>query len=321
MSPDARLVADIGGTRARFALLDRTGSPGLVRILAVSDFPGPVEAIQTYLGEVGAPALQAAAIALAAPIHGEVVRLTNAAWSFSRDQLKSRLGLRRVLLLNDFTALALSLPHLGSADLRQVGAGTSVELAAKAVLGPGTGLGVSGVLFHRGCWLALSGEGGHCSLAPTDARESAILALAWRELGHVSAERLLSGSGLPLLNRLVAAVDGRRDEPLSTAEIVSRALSRQDVQCQAVIETFCAMLGSMAGNLALTLGAQGGVYVGGGIIPRLGELFDHSPFRVRFEAKGRFGSYLAAIPTYVMLSPTPALLGAAHALAESEGYP
>jgi glucokinase len=150
MSPDARLVADIGGTRARFALLDRTGSPGLVRILAVSDFPGPVEAIQTYLGEVGAPALQAAAIALAAPIHGEVVRLTNAAWSFSRDQLKSRLGLRRVLLLNDFTALALSLPHLGAADLRQVGAGTSVELAAKAVLGPGTGLGVSGVLFHRG---------------------------------------------------------------------------------------------------------------------------------------------------------------------------
>jgi glucokinase len=205
MSAEGMLVADIGGTRARFALLDQTGSPNLVRIFTVSDFPGPVEAIQTYLDEVGAPALQAAAIALAAPIHGEVVRLTNAAWSFSRDQLKSRLGLRRLLLLNDFTALALSLPHLGSADLRQVGAGTSVELAAKAVLGPGTGLGVSGVLFHRGCWLALSGEGGHCSLAPTDARESAILALAWRELGHVSAERLLSGSGLPLLNRLVAA--------------------------------------------------------------------------------------------------------------------
>lgn len=321
MTPYAMLVADIGGTRARFALLDESGSPERVRILAVADFAGPAEAIQAYLTEVGCPGLQAAAIALAGPVHDEVVGLTNGAWTFARADLKARLGLSRLLLLNDFTALALSLPQLDAADLHQVGGGEPIELAPKAVLGPGTGLGVSGVFFDRGHWLALTGEGGHCSLSPADARESTILALARLEFDHVSAERLLSGSGLPLLHRLVAEVDGRRGEPLSTAEIVARAVAGNDVQCRAVIDTFCAMLGSVAGNLALTLGAQGGMYVGGGIIPRLGELFDHSPFRARFEAKGRFAAYLAAIPTYVMLSPTPALLGAAHALADSEACP
>ncbi len=319
MSSPSLLVADIGGTRARFALLDDQGAPDRVRVLAVADFAGPMEAIEAYLAEFGSPALRAAAIALAAPVHEPVIRMTNAPWTFSRVEIISRLRLTRLLMLNDFTALALSLPYLAAADLRQIGGGRAVGLAAKAVLGPGTGLGVSGVLFDRGHWLALTGEGGHCSLAPGDRREAEILALAWRELGHVSAERLLSGTGLPLLYRLVAEVDGRRRDSLSTAEIVGHALSGEDPQCRAVIDTFCAMLGSMAGNLALTLGAQGGLYVGGGIIPRLGEVFDRSAFRARFEAKGRFAAYLAAIPTYVMLCPTPALLGAAHALVENEG--
>ncbi|MBL8395888.1 MAG: glucokinase [Candidatus Accumulibacter sp.] len=321
MSKNTRLVADIGGTHARFALLGETGAPEMVRILPVAGFAGPVEAIQAYLAELDDPSLHAAALAIAAPVHQEPIRLTNATWTFTSDDIKSRLGLQQVLLLNDFTALALSLPHLGNNQLRQIGHGAPVDRATKAVLGPGTGLGVSGVLYHGGRWLALATEGGHCSLAPADGREASILALAWREFPHVSAERLLSGSGLPLLHRLVAAVDGQPEEPLSTAEIVARAVGGQDAQCSAVVDTFCAMLGSVAGNLALTLGAQGGVYVGGGIIPRLGELFDRSSFRARFEAKGRFASYLAAIPTYVVLSPTPALLGAAHALADSEGHP
>lgn len=315
------LVADIGGTRARFALLDELGAPHLTRILAVADFAGPIEAIEAYLAEIGCRSLRAAAIALAAPVHDEDIRLTNGSWTFSREQIRSRLGIARLILLNDFTALALSLPRLTTSDLRQVGGGTPRPLAPKAVLGPGTGLGVSGVIHDRGRWLALAGEGGHCSLAPADGREAAILALAWRELQHVSAERLLSGGGLPLLNRLVAEVDGRACEALGTVDIVARALANDDVQCAAVIDTFCAMLGSLAGNLALTLGAQGGVYIGGGIIPRLGARFERSAFRARFETKGRFAAYLAAIPTYVMLSPTPALLGAAHALAESKDGP
>jgi len=321
MIPGARLVADIGGTHARFALLDERGLPERVRVLAVADYVGPVEAVQAYLHEFDSPPLRAAAIALAAPVHADVIRMTNADWVFVRADITARLGLAQLLLLNDFAALALSLPHLAAADLRQVGGGTVVPLAPKAVLGPGTGLGVSGVFFARGRWLALTGEGGHCSLAPGDRREAEILALAWREFAHVSAERLLSGSGLPLLYRLVGEVDGWSGESLATPEIVARAVSGDDPRCRAVIDTLCAMLGAMAGNLALTLGAQGGVYVGGGIIPRLGDLFDRSAFRTRFEAKGRFAAYLVAIPTYVMLCPTPALLGSAHALADSEGCP
>jgi glucokinase len=321
MIPGALLVADIGGTHARFALLDERGLPERVRVLAVADYVGPVEAVQAYLHEFDSPPLRAAAIALAAPVHADVIRMTNADWVFVRADITARLGLAQLLLLNDFAALALSLPHLAAADLRQVGGGTVVPLAPKAVLGPGTGLGVSGVFFARGRWLALTGEGGHCSLAPGDRREAEILALAWREFAHVSAERLLSGSGLPLLYRLVGEVDGWSGESLATPEIVARAVSGDDPRCRAVIDTLCAMLGAMAGNLALTLGAQGGVYVGGGIIPRLGDLFDRSAFRTRFEAKGRFAAYLVAIPTYVMLCPTPALLGSAHALADSEGCP
>lgn len=313
------IVGDIGGTHARFALLDEANRPQRVQVLPVADFAGPVEAVQAYLAASASPRPSAAAIAIAAPVHDGVVALTNASWSFSREDIMARLGLRQLLLLNDFSALALSLPHLPSGELRQVGSGSPATGAVKAVLGPGTGLGVSGLLHHAGHWLPLSGEGGHCSLSPADAREAAVLALAWREYEHVSAERILSGSGLPLLHRLVAEVDARTHVPLNTIEIVARAVAGNDPQCAAVIDTFCALLGSLAGNLALTLGARGGVYVGGGIIPRLGEIFDRSPFRARFEAKGRFASYLATIPTYVILSPAPALLGAAQALAACEG--
>ncbi len=322
MKAPARLVADIGGTHARFALLDRQGVPSALRVLAVAEHAGPVEAIGAYLADVGQPCLSAAALAIAATVVDEsvadnAVRLTNAGWVFSRTEIRRRLGLTQLLLLNDFTALALSLPHLAAGDLRQVGPGAALPLAPKAVLGPGTGLGVSGLLAERGRWLPLSGEGGHVSLAPADAREAAILALAWREMPHVSAERLVSGSGLPLLHRLVAEVDEGVYRELPAAGIVAEALAG-DALCRAVIDTFCALLGTLAGNLALTLGAQGGVYLGGGIVPRLGTLFDDSPFRRRFEAKGRFGPYLAAIPTYVMLCPAPALTGAACALAEAE---
>ncbi len=317
MERRTRLVADVGGTHARFALLDEKGIPRRAEVFAVADFAGPVEAIEAFLARRGEGDLEAAAIALAAPVHEDVIRLTNASWVFHRTEIEARLGLRRLLLVNDFTALALSLPHLDASDLRQVGTGRSVPLAPKAVLGPGTGLGVSGLLYDRGHWLALAGEGGHCSLAPGDRREAELLALAWRDYGHVSAERLLSGSGLPLLHRLLGEVDGRPPVALTTPEIVARALAGDDPHCRVVIDTFCALLGSQAGNLALTLGARGGVYVGGGIIPRLGELFDQSDFRRRFEAKGRFASYLAAIPTFVMLCPTPALLGAAYALADA----
>jgi glucokinase len=327
-----RLVADIGGTHARFAVLDARGVPGSVRILAVADHAGPVEAINAYLDDemhqahgrkrCGRPLLSAAALAIAATVGGDSVRLTNGRWTFSRSEIVRRLGLARLVLLNDFTALALSLPFLAADELRQVGGGVPVSLAPRAVLGPGTGLGVSGLFAADGRWLPLAGEGGHVSLAPADAREAAILALAWREMPHVSAERLISGTGLPFLHRLVAEVDAGADQPGGApdrlpADIVAQALAG-DALCRATVDTFCAMLGTLAGNLALTLGAQGGVYIGGGIVPRLGSLLEQSPFRARFEAKGRFAGTLAAIPTYVMLAAAPALRGAATVLNEAD---
>lgn len=315
MSKSTHLVADIGGTRARFALLDAAGVPGDIRVLDVADHAGPCEAIEAYLTQVGPRQLSAAALAIAAPVGDSPIRLTNADWVFSRDELLARLAIAHLRLLNDFTALALALPHLPANELRQVGGGTALTFAPKAVLGPGTGLGVSGLLADRGRWLPLAGEGGHVSLAPADAREAAILALAWREMPHVSAERLVSGSGLPFLHRLVAMVDGFAEPGMETPEIVASALEG-NAHCLATINTFCAMLGTVAGNLALTLGAQGGVYIAGGIVPRLGKLFDDTPFRARFEAKGRFSSYLASIPAFVILAPAPALIGAAYALSE-----
>jgi glucokinase len=317
------LLGDIGGTHARFALADvgegATRAPAVrdERKLAVAEYAGPEEAIAAYLAMVGNPALHAAALALAAPVHSDAreIGLTNAAWTFSRPAICARFALRRLVLLNDFSALALALPHLAASDLRQVGGGLPLPGAPKAVLGPGTGLGVSGLLLERGRWLAVAGEGGHVSLAPADTRECAILGLAWREHRHVSAERLVSGSGLPLLHRLVAEVDGLPWAPLTTEQIVERGVAGQDLGCTSALNTFCALLGGVAGNVALALGAQGGVYIGGGIVPRLGSFFDRSPFRARFEAKGRFAEYLAAIPAYVILSASaPALLGAAHAL-------
>jgi glucokinase len=182
-----------------------------------------------------------------------------------------------------------------------------------AVIGPGTGLGVAGLVRSGTGWTAVSGEGGHATLAPGDERESGILRLARRRFDHVSAERLLSGTGLPLLHELVAEVDGRPAgaAPASTADIVAGALAG-DAACNATVDVFCGWLGSFAGNVALCFGARGGVYLGGGILPRLGGLLDRSAFRSRFEAKGRSTGYLAAVPTRVILCPAPALRGAAR---------
>lgn len=305
------LVADIGGTRARFALAVG-GRVGAGTTLALADFATPLAAIRACLAAHGDPSLGGLVLALAAPVDGTPVTLTNAGWSFDRAELAVALALpvARIHLLNDFAALALALPMLSPAELRQVGGGLAVAAAPRLVLGPGTGLGVAGLVRGAAGWLAVPGEGGHATLAPGDDRESRLLELARREYGHVSAERLLCGGGLPLLHRLSGQVDGRPLGAPDTPAIVAAALAG-DADCRATIDTFCGWLGSVAGNLALAFGARGGVYIGGGIVPRLGALFDRSPFRARFVAKGRFAAYLAAVPTHVILAEAPALRGAA----------
>ena len=308
------LVADIGGTNARFALVDETRRPFAEATLRCSDFPGVVDAARAYLSEAPAVPLRSGAFAVATAITGDYVQFTNNGWGFSSEESRRALALERLLVLNDFTALAYSLPSLTPAELRQVGGGAAAPDAAIGVLGPGTGLGMSGLIPVRDTWVPLQGEGGHSTFSPADSHEAAILQLVWRDFQHVSAERLVSGIGMETLYKAVLELAGQPFMPLSQAEISQRALQEDDPICRSVLETFCAMLGTAAGNLALTIGARGGVYIGGGIVPRLGEFFDQSAFRARFEAKGRFGAYLAAIQTFVILANAPALTGAARAL-------
>jgi len=315
------LVADIGGTNARFGLVrGEGGSVEDIIALKVADFATPEAAAASYLDTVGGrqgtrPQPKVAAFAIAAAIHGDVVRLTNHNWTVSRPAAIAALGARRVLLLNDFEALALALPKLSESDIKVMGNARPERTLPMAVIGPGTGLGVATcVPTPGGSWMALAAEGGHVSASAADEFESAILNLVRSEFGHVSAERVLSGIGLPNLYRAIVRLKGGQPEQLEPQAITQRALANEDAHCVATLDTFCAMLGSFAGNVALTIGARGGVFICGGIVPRLGDWFLRSRFRERFEAKGRFKSYLAVIATAVVTASHPAMTGAAQAI-------
>lgn len=314
------LVADIGGTHARFAWANARAEPPLyARTLKVADFDTPLAAAQHYLTQLGLTLGEQyvrprqAAFAVAAPLRGELISFTNSTWTFSCDEIQRALNLERFLALNDFEALAYALPHLSSDQLKYWSPTASRPPGNLAVLGPGTGLGVAALVKTQTGWQAVPGEGGHATLAPADDFESAVLAQVRKSFGHVSAERLLSGIGLPLLHQTVLQLSGKM-APASTTEcIVSGALAG-DPQARETLNLFCALLGGFAGNVALTLGAQGGLYVGGGIVPRLGDFFFASRFRERFEAKGRYSPYLKNIPVAVITDSDAALLGAVHRL-------
>ncbi len=311
------LVGDVGATNARFGLVSPKRDVLHTRTHAVADYPTIADAIIDYLAERGAlPMPRQGAIAIASAITGDRVTMTNHPWSFSISALKSQLDLDRLEVINDFTALALALPHLTPEHRLPVGGGAPAAGAALGVLGPGSGLGVSGLIPTGARWIPLAGEGGHATMAPATDRESAVLDRMRRHFDHVSAERVLSGPGLVNLYNTAAALDGVPSRGYTAAQITDPETGAADPLCAETTELFCAMLGTMAGNLALTLGARGGIYIGGGIVPRLGQRFAQSPFRARFEAKGRFSSYLAAIPTYVVTHPLPAFLGCAAVLAD-----
>ncbi len=325
--PRPWLLADIGGTNARFATLGPGRAlPEHVMTLPVAQYAGPAQAAQDYLARLAARHAQsgaaytpprAGAFALATAVGPERVELTNAGWTFVRGELASELGLETLLLLNDFEALALSLPRLSAAQLRWIGpAGAASGVAGNlAVVGPGTGLGVAGLVRDpRGGWIALPGEGGHATLAPGDDFESALLTAVRQHHPHVSAERLLSGIGLPVLYQGVADVLGQRVARVDAQAIVDGALRANDAVAERSVDVFCALLGGFCGSVALTLGARGGLFVGGGIVPRLGERFFESQFRARFEAKGRFRTYLQDVPTALITDTLAALSGAAMAL-------
>ncbi|MDL2353942.1 MAG: glucokinase [Pseudomonadota bacterium] len=311
-----RLLADIGATHARFALQTAPDVFRSVRVLNCGDFEGIVALLRFYLADHADISFHHAALAVANPVNGDQVRMTNRDWQFSTDAVRRELGLQTLLIVNDFTALAMALPSLKPDDLMKVGAGTPAANAVVGVMGPGTGLGVSGVIPTVDGFVTLGSEGGHVNFAPADEREFAILQYAWKEWTHVSNERLISGPGMEIIYRALAERNGQPALRRSAPAIISGALEDGDALCREVLECFCGMLGGAAANLAVTLGAFGGVFIGGGIVPRMGAWFAGSPFRARFEAKGRFTDYLAQIPTYVITTPNPAFFGVATILSE-----
>ena len=311
-----RLLADIGGTNARFALQAPGGPFVDIEVLACRDYDHIKDAIDAYLARAGArghatAGIRHAALAIANPVEGDFVSMTNHHWCFSTAALRDACGLATLLVVNDFAALAQALPHLDACGRERIGGPDAAVVEARplGLVGPGTGLGVSGVVpAGGGRWIALAGEGGHASFAPVTRDEMRLLDALWEEHGHVSAERLLSGPGLEAIHRVLAG------ESLPAAAITARALDGSCAACRATVDAFCAILGSVAGNVALTLGATGGMYIGGGIVPRLGPLFHASAFRERFEGKGRLQPYLARIPTWLVTEPYPALRGVAALL-------
>lgn len=318
-APYPRLLGDIGGTNARFGWQTSEGATiSHVQVLPCAEHASLLEAAQSYLQQQGLPTPPCAAFGIANPVTGDRVAMTNHHWAFSVSALREGLGLARFLLLNDFTALALSLTQLPPAQKHAIGGGQAAPNAAIGLIGPGTGLGVSGLLplGYQNKWIPIAGEGGHVSLSATNALEFAALQHLQKRYGHVSAERVISGAGLvDLYHALCDLKDGRGREITTPAEVLARAQEVPLSTANQALDMFCGFLGSVAGDLALTLGARGGIYIGGGIVPRLDERFAASPFRARFEDKGRFKAYLKEIPTWVIHSPvSPALQGASQAL-------
>ena len=315
-----RLLADIGGTNARFAMEQADGYLEAISVSPQNAHASISDAIRFYMSKpqviaAGAKRVRHAAFAIANPVDGDWVQMTNAGWAFSIEAVRLEFGLETLLVVNDFTALAMALPYLKENQKLQVGDGISKQRSPIGLIGAGTGLGVSGLIPAGDGWVALESEGGHVSFSPMNEREVEVLRIVWNEYSHVSAERLLSGMGLELIYRALAHLAGVTPEALLAPEISHRALAHECPLCDEAVELFCTMLGTVAANLALTLGAKGGIYIGGGIVPRLGERFVQFGFRQRFEQKGRFSHYLSEIPTYVITAENPAFLGVSAMLA------
>jgi len=314
---NAKLVGDIGGTNARFALVDDLNQPHNAKTYAAEQYASLADAMRCYLDDISLAAPESAAIAVATRVQDDTVEFTNnERWSFSTNALSAELNIPDLRVVNDFTALALAVPHIASAHLEKIGQGSARPNEPLGVVGPGTGFGVSGMipLDTSGNWRALNSEGGHCSASALTAREMAVLALFIKRFGHVSFERFLSGPGLVNIVSALRELDGVTGDEIEPEVVTRDGLNGADAHCTEALEIFCAMLGSYAGDLALILGASGGVYVGGGIVPRLGDFFAKSEFRNRFEAKGRVSDELVTIPTFVIRDPYPGLIGAARLL-------
>jgi glucokinase len=328
-SPAPLLVGDIGGTNARFALFEGSAtSTGESRLLgratlAAADYQHFADAARAFLDASGVAgeSLRGASLAVACPLGDGEVRFTNSPWRFMRDELQQQLGVPRLVLVNDFEALALSVPRMSAAGLQTLRDGPAVAGSPKLVLGPGTGLGVAGIVPVRVggdlLWRPVPGEGGHVAFAPLDDFEADLLRHLRARHERVSVERIVCGDGLAALHGFVLHQAGATPlRPATAAEITRDALAGEPTARQAVMR-FLAILGSFAGDCALLYASRGGVYFGGGILPRLMPLVAESPLMERFNAKGRMSPWISQIPMRLVADDTAALRGAAIA---AEGH-
>lgn len=304
-----KVIADIGATNARFALIENDGIAH-IRVLACADYPTLADAANEYLSAFPEKP-ETGAFAVATPLDGsDRVVMTNHAWDFSVSETAKKINLKQLRVINDFAALACAVPFLKETDRFQVGGGDAQKHAPIGIIGPGTGLGVAAVVFSGGEPVPVSTEGGHVTMAAATQREFDLFEfLKKTKYHHVSAERVCSGKGLVNLYHAVCGVDGLALPERTPAEITAAALKNECPACAETLDLFCHFLGNVAGNLALTYGAGGGIYIAGGIVQKLGDYFKNSRFRESFVAKGRFRDYQERIPTFVITHPYPGLEG------------
>ncbi|MFP2515393.1 glucokinase [Buttiauxella agrestis] len=313
------LVGDVGGTNARLALCNvENGDITQAKTYSGLDFPSLEAVVMHYLKEHNVSVTDGC-IAIACPITGDWVAMTNHTWAFSTAEMKKNLGFEHLEIINDFTAVSMAIPMIKNEHLIKFGGGEPVEGKPVAVYGAGTGLGVAHLVHVDKRWVSLPGEGGHVDFAPNSEEEGIILEELRTEIGHVSAERVLSGPGLVNLYRAIVKSDGRQPENYKPKDITEKALEDSCTDCRRALSLFCVIMGRFGGNLALTLGTFGGVYIAGGIVPRFLEFFKASGFRGGFEDKGRFKEYVQSIPVYLIVHDQPGLLGAGAHLRQTLG--
>ncbi len=305
------LVGDVGGTNARLALccLDN-GDISRTKTYSGLDYPSLEAVVRVYLDEQSDVSIDKGCIAIACPVNGDWVAMTNHTWAFSIAEMRKNLGFSTLEIINDFTAVSMAIPMLNPEHLIQFGGDKPIEGKPIAVYGAGTGLGVAHLVHVDKRWISLPGEGGHVDFAPNSEEEDIILEQLRAEMGHVSAERVLSGPGLVNLYRAIVKADGRVPENLQPKDVTERALDDSCTDCRRALSLFCVIMGRFGGSLALTMGTFGGVYIAGGIVPRFLSFFQASGFRGGFEDKGRFKDWVEGIPVYLITHEQPGLLGA-----------
>lgn len=309
------LVGDVGGTNARLALVDETGHVRHPKVYPSGDYPSLSAIIEAYLHTtVGGRKLSRAVLAVAGPVTDGEIEFTNLDWNFSECDLVAQFEFENVRLINDFAAQALACPRLEPDELRPIGpALKAAENQPLVVLGAGTGFGVAGLARSERGDIAISTEGGHIAFAPTNEIELKVLAALTERFGRVSVERVLSGPGLYDLYVILCDLAGASATAADPPAVFAAGEAGDPIASQA-LDVFCGVLGATAGDLALAFGARGGVYVSGGIAPRMYGRLNGGAFRARFEDKGRLSDFVQPIPTFLVQTPYPAITGAAREL-------